>query len=346
MENSTNIWDMEGDESSKTHKRMSFSVFDGHLGDDAAKFCTQYLPKAVKKLIDGIDEIACYNNFDDDFDDDKVWKNKNDDEDDIASAIRKAFHETDDKFKKYAFDNQCEAGAVGVYAYYDYDSESSNTDYIYVANVGDCRAILCSDGKVKVLTEDHNPKNESEKKRCGDCIGQNSDLLCGQISVTRAIGDYYKLGDNDNNDTNDNDNTHYKHEKLRGLSCDPHIIRHKLDKKDEFLIMACDGLWDVVSNEQAKSECRRQLREHGNCDIAAQRLVEFAKRVSCQKNLCINDDEPNLTSDNISVMVIGFANKDKDGKFHIGPPKKKMGGSRLGGGKSRLRFRRKLGGKK
>jgi len=313
MENSTNIWDMCNNDDHK-HKRMSFSVFDGHGGDEAAKFCTQHLPQYVNQFIDEIGNHAHNHNVDDN--DDEMTDH--DDDDDIAAAIRKAFHKTDREFEKEAFNNKCEAGAVGVYAYYHYDPETSS-GYIYVANVGDCRAILCSDGKVKQLTIDHNPKNESEKERCGNLIRDKSDLLSGAVAVTRAIGDYYRVKDNDNNNNinkdqkakpniNDNHNDPiYKHKKLDGLSCDPHIIKHKLQDKDEFLIIACDGLWEVVKNQVAMTECRRSLRRDGDCNKAAQKLIKFAKAKSCQRNF--DPNEENQTSDNISVMVIGFANK-------------------------------------
>ena len=295
MENSTNIWDMCNNDDHK-HKRMSFSVFDGHGGDEAAKFCTQHLPQYVNQFIDEIENHAHNHN---DHDDEKWSRDKpqinddviadDNDDDDIAAAIRKAFHKTDREFEKEAFNNKCEAGAVGVYAYYHYDPETKS-GYIYVANVGDCRAILCSDGKVKQLTIDHNPKNESEKERCNnlirDCVKDNSDLLSGAVAVTRAIGDYYRVKDNDNDNINKDqkgkpkihdkhNDPVYKHKKVDGLSCDPHIIKHKLQDKDEFLIIACDGLWEVVQNQDAMTECRRSLRRDGDCNKAAEKLIKI-----------------------------------------------------------------------
>eukprot|EP01084_Bolivina_argentea_P239470 402510_1 len=294
MENRTNIVDMNPN--SQNDKTYSFSLFDGHLGDEAATFCTDHLHEHVQSCIHDSNE------------------------DDIISSIRQAFHHTDDAFKKYALDHECEAGAVGVYVYYQCNANNSDLDCIYVANVGDCRAILCSKGTLSILTTDHNPKNEDEKKRCGDRIDCNSDLLSGQISVTRAIGDYYKVQTDDDDD--DDDDGEYQHAKLDGLICDPHIIKHKLSKDDEFLIIACDGLWDIMDSQNAMTECRRSLRRDGDCTKAAEKLVNLAKRKSCQSNLNSpnkKEEGPALTSDNISVMVIGFTERDADGKFHIGP---------------------------
>merc|ERR1712113_470409 len=156
-------------------------------------------------------------------------------------------------------------------------------------------------------------------ERCGNCIRDGSDLLSNEIAVTRAIGDYSSKYIKDNNNAllilalfllllinflglflsslfilglflynkygNDSRNDPvYKHKKLDGLSCDPHIIKHKLQDKDEFLIIACDGLWEVVKNQVAMTECRRSLRRDGDCNKAAQKLIKFAKAKSCQRN--------------------------------------------------------------
>merc|ERR1712176_1377636 len=111
------------------------------------------------------------------------------------------------------------------------------------------------------------------------------------IAVTRAIGDY--AGGND---------------KLEGLSAEPDVVKHKLSKDDEFLIIACDGLWDVIGNEVAMRHCRRSLRKHNNVDQAAKDLIDFAQKES-MRNIYDGEVEP-LTSDNISVMVVGFADQN------------------------------------
>lgn len=112
----------------------SFSLFDGHLGQEAAKFCTEHLHQYVAEYL-----VADHGQ-------------------NISDSITKGFKKCDNEFKKYAVDNQCEAGAVGVYTFY-------TSTAVYIANVGDCKAILCSSGKVKELTIDHNLKNEAEKKK-------------------------------------------------------------------------------------------------------------------------------------------------------------------------------------
>jgi len=237
------------------------------LGAEAAEFATQHLHKYVSQLI-------------------SEQKMRTDD------VLRAAFIKTDEAFAEYASTNECEAGAVGVFVYYEYnlDSHGNEENVIYVANVGDCRAILCHNGQCNVLTVDHNPKNKEEQKRCGDCI--KGDVLSDRINVTRAIGDY--VGG--------------IHGKLEGLTAEPHVLKHKLSKQDEFLIIACDGLWDVISNEIAMKHCRQSLRKHNDVEQAAKDLIDLAQKTSVRK--CYGQNEAK-TADNISVMVVGF--KDQKG---------------------------------
>ena len=86
--------------------------------------------------------------------------------------------------------------------------------------------------------------------------------------------------------------------------------------------------------------CRRELRKHGDVKLATQRLIRDAEAKSTNTQL----DMVPATSDNISVIVIGFAKKDKT----IVPPVRDNdlirppGGSRFG---RRRGFGRKLGGR-
>eukprot|EP00485_Elphidium_margaritaceum_P004901 CAMPEP_0202689718 /NCGR_PEP_ID=MMETSP1385-20130828/4914_1 /ASSEMBLY_ACC=CAM_ASM_000861 /TAXON_ID=933848 /ORGANISM="Elphidium margaritaceum" /LENGTH=570 /DNA_ID=CAMNT_0049344895 /DNA_START=181 /DNA_END=1893 /DNA_ORIENTATION=+ len=345
MENSTSIVDMSASADAaaaaahvcESLKKYSFSLFDGHLGNEAAKFCTQHLHQYVARYLDDAQPVDC----------DATAAG----DDLVAAAIRKAFHTTDEQFKKYAYEHQCEAGAVGVYVYYKYDVRTKD-HYIYIANVGDCRAILCHEGSVMELSKDHNAKNVKEQQRCGQYL--YGDLLSNAISVTRAIGDYCsvatptptttttktipettQVAEEESSESSDEGKQYacYAHKKLDGLSCDPYICRHQIDDKDEFLIIACDGLWDVVSNKDAMQTCRRSLRSDGDCQKAAEKLLNYAKAQSNRGSLGMasHENEQISTSDNISVMVIGFANKDSNGQLHIGPklPPRPKGMSRL-----------------
>jgi len=113
--------------------------------------------------------------------------------------------------------------------------DANDKDIVWIVNVGDSRAVLCKkNGEAIQLSMDHKPNVPEEKKRIEKLGGKisydGSDWRVKTLSLSRAFGD---------------------------LDCCPYvthlpnIYKYKLDSKDKFIIMACDGLWDVLSNQNA-----------------------------------------------------------------------------------------------
>ena len=105
---------------------------------------------------------------------------------------------------------------------------------IYVANVGDSRAVLSANGRAVPLSADHKPDRKDERQRIENLGGRvvfwGTWRVEGVLAVTRAFGD----------------------RQLKPLvSSAPDIVRHTISEYDQFLILASDGLWDVLSNERA-----------------------------------------------------------------------------------------------
>ena len=105
----------------------------------------------------------------------------------------------------------------------------------YISNVGDCRAVICNkQNQVKQLTIDHKPNSKTEKQRIeklgGKIYFDGYDWRIKDLSVSRAFGDI--------------DSQPY-------VTHMPDLYNYKLNSKDKFIIMACDGLWDVFNNQQA-----------------------------------------------------------------------------------------------
>ncbi|GJQ76399.1 hypothetical protein Trydic_g2115 [Trypoxylus dichotomus] len=110
---------------------------------------------------------------------------------------------------------------------------------MYVANCGDSRAVLCQSGSPVFTTQDHKPELPLERERIlkagGSVVLQRVN---GNLAVSRALGDFQ-----------------YKKSEDRGpceqlISPEPEIfVRDRDDGLDEFLVLACDGIWDVMSNE-------------------------------------------------------------------------------------------------
>ncbi|WVZ99665.1 hypothetical protein U9M48_044928 [Paspalum notatum var. saurae] len=113
---------------------------------------------------------------------------------------------------------------------------------IVVANCGDSRAVLCRGGVAVPLSSDHKPDRPDELQRVeaagGRVINWNGSRVLGVLATSRSIGDYY----------------------LKPyVSAEPEVTVVERTEQDEFLILASDGLWDVVSNEVACKLARNCL---------------------------------------------------------------------------------------
>lgn len=110
---------------------------------------------------------------------------------------------------------------------------------IYIANCGDSRAVLARNGLPIFATRDHKPELPSEKSRIVKAGGSVMiQRVNGSLAVSRALGDY-----------------EYKKVLDRGpceqlVSPEPEVsVLERSEAEDEFLVLACDGVWDVMSNE-------------------------------------------------------------------------------------------------
>ncbi|CAN8248457.1 unnamed protein product [Cochlearia groenlandica] len=116
-------------------------------------------------------------------------------------------------------------------------------DKIVVANCGDSRAVIFRGGKAIPLSSDHKPDRPDELNRIqvagGRVIYWNGPRVLGVLAMSRAIGDNYL--------------------KPYVIS-EPEVTITDRVKEDEFLILASDGLWDVVSNVTACKVVRMCLR--------------------------------------------------------------------------------------
>ena len=114
--------------------------------------------------------------------------------------------------------------------------------HIVCANVGDSRCVVGSTttGITTALTDDHKPSNPEEKIRIEKAGGFVAmDRVNGELAMSRALGDFrYKR-----------DETIPRHEQK--VICYPDIAIHQRSgKKDEVMILACDGVFDVMSNAE------------------------------------------------------------------------------------------------
>jgi len=143
-----------------------------------------------------------------------------------------------------------------------------------VANVGDSEAILCRGSKAIPLSTPHNPhKSQAEKERVLSVGGKIWNNRVGHpalnakffsIAVSRSIGDMmYK-------------NPEITQNKQSGLIADPEINQVFLTDDDNFLILACDGLFDVITEQEAVDFVYEHMKTTDDLEAIAKRLVEAA----------------------------------------------------------------------
>lgn len=148
-----------------------------------------------------------------------------------------------------------------------------------VANAGDSRAVLGKRGRAVELSTDHKPNSTSEKIRIEKLGGVIYDgYLNGQLSVSRSLGDWHLKGPKGSSFP---------------LSSEPELKEVVLTEEDEFLIIGCDGLWDVMSSQCAVTITRKELMLHNDPEKCSKELVREALR----RNSC----------DNLTVLVVCFS---------------------------------------
>lgn len=178
-----------------------------------------------------------------------------------------------DKFENYS--KHCGSTCLIVIQY-----KIEENYYINVLNTGDCRAVLCRDHLAIPLTKDHKPNWPEERRRIeklgGNIYFDGVDYRIKDLSVSRAFGDL--------------DAQPY-------LTNMPDIFRYKLDKEDKFIVIACDGLWDVMTNYEVVNFILNNCYDDKLKDITnqniniASKLAEYAIKVKG-------------STDNVSIIVL------------------------------------------
>jgi len=158
---------------------------------------------------------------------------------------------------------------------------------LYVANVGDSEAIVCRGDTALPLTTIPNPsKNSDETVRVQSVGGRLYNNRLGHphlnvrffnIGISRAIGDlmYKSPG--------------YTQNKVSGLTADPDVSVTELGEDDKFLLLACDGVWDVFTHKEAVKFVLERLKETNDPQMICNSLVEesLARRSMDNITVCL-----------------------------------------------------------
>ncbi|KAK5459456.1 Protein phosphatase 2C 2 [Exophiala xenobiotica] len=162
-------------------------------------------------------------------------------------------------------------------------------DKIWVANAGDSRTVLGVKGRAKPLSFDHKPQNEGEKARISAAGGfVDFGRVNGNLALSRAIGDF-------------------EFKKSADLSPEqqivtafPDVITHEISSDDEFLIIACDGIWDCQSSQAVVEFVRRGIAAKQELHLICENMMD-----NC---LASNSETGGVGCDNMTMIVIGLLN--------------------------------------
>jgi protein phosphatase 1A len=121
--------------------------------------------------------------------------------------------------------------------------------HLYFINCGDSRTLLCRDGAVAFYTEDHKPCNPRERERIQNAGGSVTlQRVNGSLAVSRALGDFTfkEVG--------------WRPQTEQLVSPEPEVCVVERSPGDEFLVLACDGVWDTLTNEELCAFVHSRLR--------------------------------------------------------------------------------------
>lgn len=179
----------------------------------------------------------------------------------VEDAIIKCFHKIDNELKLVDSDN------VGTTATIILILKEDNKRTLYCANVGDTRCVIFSENDYIVLSEEHKCTNEKEIERITNANGKISNgRVKGQLAITRTLGDLSL--------------------KKCGVIATPDIKRHIIDNNDKYIVLATDGLWDVVTE-------REIINISKECDDS-----DYLNKILVKKAIDMG------SKDNISCIVI------------------------------------------
>eukprot|EP01042_Synura_sphagnicola_P004875 gene4875-6207_t len=195
---------------------------------------------------------------------------------------------------------------------------------LMVASVGDCRAVLSDGGRAIPLSNPHKPCLATEKSRIEAAGGwvhrdrherrnlyipvvgiHNRPAYCslhrvnGVLAVSRSFGDimYKKFPPTSASASEPSRPPDWSTgaglwDSDQQVISEPEVVDMVVQPTFEFLVLASDGLWDVMSPDECVNFVRRRLNEHKDCQRAAIELVAKA--------------EGRGTADNTSVVVCGL----------------------------------------
>jgi len=253
-----------------------FAVFDGHAGAKVSAYCAEDLLKSITQNEDfkGKPDVT---------DGTEVQPSI----EDVTCGIKTGFLTLDEKMRKLpeVISGEDKSGSTAV-------CSIISPKNIFFANCGDSRAVLCRNGKCAFATQDHKPVNPIEKERIQNAGGSVMiQRVNGSLAVSRALGDF-----------------EYKNVEGKGpceqlVSPEPEVFLEERNKDDQFLVLACDGIWDVMTNDELCSFVEHRMKIHNSLEEVCNQVVDT----------CLIKG----SRDNMSIVLIAFEGAPKVSEEYV-----------------------------
>lgn len=259
-----------------------FAIFDGHAGKQTARWCGNNLHTLLEQEVLKLES--------------RTESEKDSEVKDVRDALNTVFVKADELIEQEGSGLAGCTAAVAILRWesdgkeddstttekslelskYDFSPSENHKRMLYTANVGDLRIVLCRSGKLYRLTYDHKASDANEVARIREAGGLVvKNRVNGVLAVTRSLGDSY----------------------VKNLvTGKPFTTSTEITKEDEFLILACDGVWDVISDDGACKfvqeifQSQRNKNQREDPALAAKKLCQYAI--------------DKATTDNVTVMVV------------------------------------------
>ncbi|CAF0790251.1 unnamed protein product [Didymodactylos carnosus] len=277
-----------------------FGIFDGHAGKYVAILASQRLHMRILQSLNNMVNhehpkavAGVHNNQQSYITSSQLDFHK------FENAIKDAYFKFDQELREDLRNQSPEdkSGSTAISCLID-------PERIYFLNVGDSRAILVStDGRILMATKDHKPNDPTERQRITEAGGTVLiQRVNGSLAVSRALGDFeYK---NSNNRRQEQQLVSPEPEIMQHLRIPPssqdlknNTNKHQNVQQDEqaaFILLACDGIWDVMTNEELGAYILGRMQVTDDLESICNQVLD----------LCLYKG----SKDNMSVVIIAFKN--------------------------------------
>ncbi|KAH3676225.1 hypothetical protein WICPIJ_009185 [Wickerhamomyces pijperi] len=249
--------DTDSDEEPTKAPTAFFAVYDGHGGENVAKFTGDNLFRIVKNQ--------------------KEYSTG-----DFNLALKNAFLAADREILEHETLKNDQSGCTAT-------TVLVNDKKIVCANAGDSRTVLSVNGYAKALSFDHKPNNEGEHARiCAAGGFVDMGRVNGNLALSRAIGDFdFK-----------------KSAKLPAeeqiVTAFPDVIEHEITSDDEFIVLACDGIWDCLTSQQVVEVVRKGIHDGLSLTEIAEGMIDIC--------LAPTSGGSGIGCDNMSLVIVALLN--------------------------------------